>query len=1651
MTMITPSYLGETIEYSSLHACRSTLEDPTNGTLRLTVNNATVANSTSFIRLGDTAATGAGANLNLNGGNSMFTKLNVRSGSSGTKTIANTVGTVGAANYGTNIFLDDNLTLFANTGGGNILAGSTLDLKNQTLTVDGTGSNYITGTLTNSTGSGKLTKNGTGTLTLGSAGTNTYAGATTINAGELIGVTGGSCSNSAVTVVGATNGVLVASAGGRWACGTLTYSSGTTYADFNFGANALSAATAPIFVNGNLAFTVTPNLLVRASSAIPAGTYPLIKYTGTLSGTPPATALTLPTGVTATIVNNTGNKSIDLNVTAGNTPVYWAVGSATWDINTTANWKNTNGTALNYFEGDAVVFADAFSGTSPITVTLNSTVNPASVTVSNSTKSFTISGTGGIAGSIGLNKYGTAGLTLGTANTYTGGTVLNAGTATLDFTASGAPAANIVSASSALTLGGSTLTITGKASTTSAQTFNGLTLNSGASVITSTSGASGTANLTLAAITRNNTSTAKVTVPSSGNVSTTTGTASTVLVGGTGNPPYAYVTDGSGNTTDFAAKDSGNANIGAGATLASAQYSSPTASGNQAQNAQWPTAIVNFVNNSANTGIRLSGSTGLGTVTGLRFNSNRGGDWTIDTSTAGRLLNTGAILVTPNVGAFNVLISGPGGIRQSTSGGDLIFMQDNTSGELLMTGGAMTTGSGTSATQLVKGGRGTMNVSVAQFYTGQRYINEGTLAINQDGGLGAVATGAQANLNGGTLCGTATFTLDNGGTPLRPIAVGNNGGGLAAASSTTMTVDGVISGAAGTGPLTIGIGTLPGTGSGTPNTALLGNGTVTLTGANTYTGGTILQNGTLNINGINALGGANYGGVTFNGGTLQYGTSLTSGSDLSIGNGIMFASGGGTIDVNGNTVTYAGAIGNSGSGALTVMSSTANGVLNLQGANTFTGNTTISSGSLLANNSSGSATGAGNVTVASGGTLGGGNTARTTGFISGAVTVQNGGFVAPGNSVGTLSVGSLTLSSGAVCNIEFSSTNDQIVVTNSGGLTLNGGAFNLYTAGGVTSFTTPGTYNLIQYSGSLSGTSTSGGALDSTWTTDSASNAHVANPVTGYNYHFGATGIYLTVTITQVATVGSWNVDNSGNWSVAGNWSGGVPGANTGIAGDTATFAGVTTTAPRTVTLDANESVGAVTMNQANSFTIADGGLGKTLTLDNKGAGATISASAGTANAIQTAVALNDNATATVSSGKSLTVSGVVSNAPSVTKTLAVNGAGTTILSAANTYGPSAGSVGTTLSGGGVLQVGNNSALGAGDVSVSGSSTLKAGAALTLANNIAVGSGVTATLDNNSDGVTLNGVVSGSGGVAVANTGAGTGTSVTLGGANTYAGGTTLNAGVTTISGDGASGGSAGSLGVVPASATANNVILNGGDLLGNGIFTLNGNRGLGIGPISGVTGATALIDAASGQTFTVNGVIASSGNTGSDNLNVNSLASTPGTVVLAGANTFSGTTAISGGTLLLANSSALQNSTLNYNNQGGALSFGTLTAATLGGLSGAQNLNLFNTTPAAVALTIGNNNANSTYSGGLNDTSGTSLGSSLTKNGTATNILTGNNTYSGATVINSGTLELGASGVLVCRSARSRGPERFISRAAQFRPERSVWAPAAAARPPGR
>ena len=134
------------------------------------------------------------------------------------------------------------------------------------------------------------------------------------------------------------------------------------------------------------------------------------------------------------------------------------------------------------------------------------------------------------------------------------------------------------------------------------------------------------------------------------------------------------------------------------------------------------------------------------------------------------------------------------------------------------------------------------------------------------------------------------------------------------------------------------------------------------------------------------------------------------------------------------------------------------------------------------------------------------------------------------------------------------------------------------------------------------------------------------------------------------------------------------------------------------------------------------------------------------------------------------------------------------------------------------------------------------------------------------------------------------------------------------------------------------------------------------------------------------------------------------GMSALNAANTFGGQTTVSAGTLQLANSLALQNSTLNYNNLNGTLSFGTLTAATLGGLSGSQSLTLLNTSDAAVTLTVGNNGLPTTYSGGLSDAG---AGASLTTVDASTFTLTGSSSLGGATNINAGSLVVGSGGVL--------------------------------------
>jgi len=244
-----------------------------NGTLRLAVSGAA---PNTVLRLGDTTGS-AGANLNLDGGASATNLINVRAGSSGTKIIANTASTSGTATYSGNLFLDADATVFANTGGSVTLAGGTLDLKNHTLTVTGGGDTLISGPLSQSTGSGKLTKTGAGILTLG--GANTYSGATTVNGGTLL-VTGSTASGSAVSVAsgatlggtGTINGSVHINSGatlapGAGGVGTLTVNNTVT-----LGANTLM----------ELHRTASPNAdkLVRGGGALTFGGTLTVTNTG---------------------------------------------------------------------------------------------------------------------------------------------------------------------------------------------------------------------------------------------------------------------------------------------------------------------------------------------------------------------------------------------------------------------------------------------------------------------------------------------------------------------------------------------------------------------------------------------------------------------------------------------------------------------------------------------------------------------------------------------------------------------------------------------------------------------------------------------------------------------------------------------------------------------------------------------------------------------------------------------------------------------------------------------------------------------------------------------------------------------------------------------------------------------------------------------------------------------------------------------------------------------------------------------------------------------------------------------------------------------------------------------------------------------------
>ena len=214
-----------------------------------------------------------------------------------------------------------------------------------------------------------------------------------------------------------------------------------------------------------------------------------------------------------------------------------------------------------------------------------------------------------------------------------------------------------------------------------------------------------------------------------------------------------------------------------------------------------------------------------------------------------------------------------------------------------------------------------------------------------------------------------------------------------------------------------------------------------------------------------------------------------------------------------------------------------------------------------------------------------------------------------------------------------------------------------------------------------------------------------------------------------------------------------------------------------------------------------------------------------------------------------------------------------------------------------------------------------------------------------------------------------------------------------------------GGLNNITSGTLSGNAIANAGanSSYGQGNFTLTNGATLEYTGGTASTDRTLTLDTGGGivsvtnaaTNLTWNGVISGSGSFGKAGL---------GKLTLSAANTFTGDTKVSGGTLLLNNPLALQNSTLDYNNYGGTLSVGSASAVSLAGLTGSQPLSLLNSSSASVALTIGSDGANTGYSGQLTGAS------SLTKIGNGTQTLTGDFSFTSGMTINDGKLVVNGS-----------------------------------------
>jgi autotransporter-associated beta strand protein len=813
-----------------------------------------------------------------------------------------------------------------------------------------------------------------------------------------------------------------------------------------------------------------------------------------------------------------------------------------------------------------------------------------------------------------------------------------------------------------------------------------------------------------------------------------------------------------------------------------------------------------------------------------------------------------------------------------------------------------------------------------------------------------------------------------------------------------------------------------------------GAGTYTLSGANTYTAVNNINGGLVEPTSAAALGTSNT--LNFNGGGYRYNAAYT--PDLTTYTHTVGANGV-TIDTNGQTATFAGNFGSGSSGGLQKIGA---GTLTLNGASNYGGATIVNGGRLNVNGNV-----AGSVSVSNGSTLGG------TGAIGGLTTIASGATLSPGTSVGTLTTGGLTLDAGSLLNVEFASPSsyDKVVVTGSGGLTINGGGVSLFNDGTTDPYATSGSYQLIQFAGGIQGTGTS--VLS------------VLNPAPGKSYAFNVLGNNVVLSISNTGVAAQWNVDANGSWNTASNWVGGVPNGS----GDTASFTKALT-ANRTVTLDGNKTIGGATFNTPSFGYTITAGSGGSLTFGNGTNNALLFVQGGN-HAVTAPVVMASTAIIETSSDTSLALNGAVSGAGALTKA----GGGTLSLgNASNTYG------GATTVNGGTLAVAAIGSLGSNaTLNLNGGGVIKYAAGMTndlsTAKTVTLGAGG-GGIDTNGNDVTFATSLPGVGGLVKAGAGR-----LTLTAANTYTGATTVSGGALNISSNDQLGDPTAAAGLtlnggtleVAATLTLTGRSLtvdsNGGtiDVFTGQILTLSGT-GAGAGQLIKKGGGSAEFTAGSARTgetrieegFVTHGVSGSLGsgqvdlvggalNIGAtrlnNTLNVIGTAGPVGVVGGSGGGLTDLTTVIGAGTLVvnitggvfdLEGDMTAFTGTLDVVNAGGAairlngttLSSGmtlnlgagtglsrrnTTTSYNIGALTGTGNINAVTSVTGNTTYVIGGKNIDATFDGvigdSINGTTGVIDGSTIiTKVGTGKQVFNGENYYTGVTTVQAGTLQLG-------------------------------------------